>query len=86
MELYCPRGIARFIPAITLRRSLSGCTKVFFRKIFSVKIWKIFCEFSVGMELENAKTESVNENENKENKNVDEFKNIFFNKNRQTQK
>ena len=35
---------------------------------------KIFCDFSVGMELENAKTESVNENENKENKNVDEFK------------
>ena len=25
------------------------------------------------MELENEKTESVNENENKENKNVDEF-------------
>ena len=34
---------------------------------------KIFCDFSVGMELENEKTESVNENENKENKNVDEF-------------
>ena len=29
--------------------------------------------FSVGMELENKKTESVNGNENKENKNVDEF-------------
>ena len=29
---------------------------------------KIFCDFSVGMELENEKTESVNENENKENK------------------
>ena len=34
---------------------------------------KIFCDFSVGMELENVKTESVNDNENKENKNVDEF-------------
>ena len=29
---------------------------------------KIFCDFSVGMELENEKTKSVNENENKENK------------------
>ena len=33
----------------------------------------IFWDFSVGMELENEKTESVNENENKENKDVDEF-------------
>ena len=31
---------------------------------------KIFCDFSVGMELQNEKTESVDENENK---NVDEF-------------
>ena len=29
---------------------------------------KIFCQFSVGKEQENEKTESVNENENKENK------------------
>ena len=34
---------------------------------------KIPCDFSVGMELKNEKTERVNENENKENKNVDEF-------------
>ena len=34
---------------------------------------KIFCDFSVWLELENEKTESVNKNENKENKNVDEF-------------
>ena len=27
---------------------------------------KIFCDFSVGMELENEKTKSVNDNENKE--------------------
>ena len=33
----------------------------------------IFCDFSVGMELENEKTETVNENVNKGNKNVDEF-------------
>ena len=31
------------------------------------------CDFSVGMELEHNKTESVNGKENKENKNVDEF-------------
>ena len=29
---------------------------------------KIFCDSSVGMELENKKAESVNDNENKENK------------------
>ena len=34
---------------------------------------KIFCDFSVGLKLKNEKTESVNANENKENKNVDEF-------------
>ena len=34
---------------------------------------KILCDFSVGVELENEKTERVNENESKENKNVDEF-------------
>ena len=33
----------------------------------------IFCDFSVEMELENEKTESIKENKNKENKNVDEF-------------
>ena len=34
---------------------------------------RIFCDFSVGLELENEKTKSSNENEKKENKNVDEF-------------
>ena len=38
MGRYCPLGIARFVPAITFRRSPSGCTKVFFRKIFSVTV------------------------------------------------
>ena len=33
----------------------------------------ILCDFSVRMELEHITTESVNENENKENKNNDEF-------------
>ena len=39
--------------------------------------WLLFCEtvsdFSVRVKLENEKTESTNENENKEDKNVDEF-------------
>ena len=34
---------------------------------------KIFYDFPVGMELENERTKSVNENENKENKDVDEL-------------
>ena len=37
---------------------------------------KISCDFSVGMELENRKnqkTESINKNENNENKNVHKF-------------
>ena len=46
-----------------------------------------FSDFSVFMEPENGKTESVNENENKENKNVHmSLKNTFCNKNRRTQK
>ena len=46
---------------------------------------KIFCdfEFSVGMKLENEKTESVNENQNKEFKMLMSFKNTFCKKNRQ---
>lgn len=34
---------------------------------------KIFCDFSIGMELGNEKTDNVTENENKENDNVNEF-------------
>ena len=65
MERYCQIGIARFVPAITFRRSPSGCTQNIFRGSK-----KSFCDFSVGKELENERTESVNNNENK---NVDEF-------------
>ena len=38
MEWYCPLRIAHFVPAITFRQSPSGCTKVFFRKIFSMTV------------------------------------------------
>ena len=41
-------------------------------KVFLHKI-EIFCELSVGMKIENKKTESFNKNENRENKSVDEF-------------
>ena len=37
-----------------------------------------FCYFSVGKELENEKSESLNENENKENKNIDKFQEYHF--------
>ena len=39
---------------------------------------KIFYDFSVRMQLQNEKTESVNENKNKENKNFDEFQECTF--------
>jgi len=38
------------------------------------------------MALENEESECVNKNENKENKNVDEFREFVLQKNRQTQK
>lgn len=41
---------------------------------------KISCDFSVGMELENRKnqkTESINKNENNENKNVHKFQELM---------
>ena len=73
MERYCPLVAARFVPFMKFRRTPSGCTKVFFRKLFFLDNKNIFCAFSVGMQLEIGKTESVNDNESKENKDVDEF-------------
>ena len=73
MERYCLLWIARFVPAIKFRQSPSGCTKIFLSQNVFHDSKRIFCDFSVGMELENKKTKSVSENENKENKNVDEF-------------
>ena len=52
-------GLPVSFPQIKFRQSSSGCTKVFFRKIFSVTdSKKIFCDLFVGMELENEKTET----------------------------
>ena len=67
MEWYLPLGIPRFVPAIKFRRSPIGWGRLFFYQIFSVKVKKIFCDFSDGMELENEKTESINEHENNDN-------------------
>ena len=70
MERYCPPGTACFVPANKISPSSSECTKVFFSpKLLSAKVKRFFV-ISVFMEPENGKTESVNENENKENKNV----------------
>ena len=38
MERYCSLWIARFVAAITFRLIPSGCTKLFFRKIFPVTV------------------------------------------------
>ena len=74
------------------RNKISPKSKKVHESFFSQNIFrdskKIFCDFSVEMKLENEKTESVNKNESKENKTVDEFQEYinFCNKNRQTQK
>ena len=70
MEWYPPLGNPRFVPAIKFRPS--GWGRDFFHKIFSVTVKKIFFDFSDGMELENEKTESINETESKKN-NDNEF-------------
>ena len=55
MGPYCPLGIAHFV-VVVLLQNIFRCSK------------KIFRDFSVEVKLENEKTESVNENENKETK------------------
>ena len=68
MERYCPFCSRNIISPKSKRVHESFLSQNVFRDGK-----KIFCDSSVGVELENEKTESVNENENKENKNVDEF-------------
>lgn len=59
LERYCLLGIARFVSAIKSRLSASECTKLFFRKIFSVTV-KRLCYLSAGMarERENRRASS----------------------------
>ena len=51
----------------------AGCTKFLFHKIFSVTVKRFSVIFLLDLLGWNEKTESINENENKENKSVDEF-------------
>ena len=74
-------GLPISFPQIKFRQSSSGCTKVFFsRNYFLLRFFVISPEareylFILSCQKpENGKTESANENENKEHKNVDEFK------------
>ena len=53
MERYCPLGIARLVTAISKRVYESFLSQNIFRDSK-----KIFCDFSVGMELEKEKTET----------------------------
>ena len=66
MERYCPPGTARFVPARKISPKFKQVNETFLSpKQFSAKT---FCDFSVY-----GSRKSVNENENKANKNVDEF-------------
>ena len=57
MERYCSLGIARFVPALTFSRSPSGCTKAFFRKIFSVTVKRFSVISLSGWNLKTRKPE-----------------------------
>ena len=68
MERYCSPGTARFVPATKISPKFKRVHESFLSpKLFSAKVKRFFCDFSVFMEPENGKTESVNEKENKEN-------------------
>ena len=64
--------IARLGLPVLFRNKISPKSKWVHESFLLLNIFRgskmIFCDFSVGMELENEKTESVNDNEKKENK------------------
>ena len=69
MEGYCPPETARFVPANKIAPKFKQVHKSFVSlKLFSAKVKRFF----VFLWLYGTR-KSVNENENKENKNVDEF-------------
>ena len=81
MEQYCPPGTARFVPAnkispVRVHESFLS------PKLFSAKVKRFFCVFSVFMEPEKASTRM----KTKKTKMLMSFKNTFCNKKRQTQK
>ena len=78
MERYCTARTAGFVPTNKNLPKFKRVHESFLSpKLFSAKVKRFFV-ISVLMKLENRKTGSVNENENKENENVDEFKKQFL--------
>ena len=67
---------------IKFRQNSSRCTKVFFCRNYFLLRLKDFCDFSVFMKPEKASTRM----QTKKTKMLMSFKNMFCNKNRQTQK
>ena len=66
MERYCPPGTARFVPANKISPKFKRVLESFLSlKLLSAKVKRFLCL--------NGTRKSVNENENKENKNVDKF-------------
>ena len=74
MERYCPPWTTRFVPANKISPKFKRVHESFLSsKLFSAKVRRFFRDFSVFIGPENGKIESVNENENKGNKTVDDF-------------
>ena len=84
MERYCPPGTARFVPENKILPKFKQVHKSFLLpKLFSTTKVKIFfCDFSAFMELEKVSKRR----ETKKTKVLMSFKNMFCNKNWQTQK
>ena len=83
MERYCPPGTARFVPANKILPKFKRVHESFLSpKLFSAKVKRFFCDFSVFMEPEKASTRM----KTKKTKMLMSFKNTFCNKNQQTQK
>ena len=71
-------GLPVSFPQQNFAEVQAGAQKFSFAENIFCSGKKIFCDFFVFTEPENGKTESVNVNENKENKNVDEFQEYVF--------
>ena len=58
MERYCPPGIARFVPTNKISPKFKWVHESFVSQNIFRDCKRIFCDFSVEMELENEKTET----------------------------
>jgi len=76
MKLSCPLGIARCVPArkIFSEDGQPRFSFVFFARVCFQTRKKIFRSFFLSMESENKTAESLEENKNKENQDVDDFR------------